>query len=378
MRSGVIGDAVNSDARLEQLDKGLETDILISENPPVNELIENLAKAVEDQYQAAGRKRSRFPDVASKCLEEAGLHEKLRLADVLAWVGRADIGRQFDLADAFGDPPLTLWHNKEFRIEVYLWLETQTTIHDHRFSGAFQVLEGRTLHSSFAWETAETVAERLAVGEMTRTHTELLQCGGVRPIYGGPEMIHQALHLSTPTLTLIVRTHLEYDLLYQWRYWRPGLATVTSDVDDLLAKRLAVLRFLARGGPEHVADYMADLLKSGDPYHLFHAIQEHWTLFRDTERREEHLEAVRRTHGAWANHLKAVFEEPELKGTVRWDSIEGEGPRFMAGILTTCPEPALVERLVGEFAPGRPANEATAGWMKALAETGGFDFARSL
>jgi len=342
----------------------------------MNERIEKLAEAVESRYQATGRRRSRFPEVASKCLEEAGLHDRLRLADVLAWVARADIGRQFDLADAFGDPPLTLWHNKEFRIEVYLWLETQTTIHDHRFSGAFQVLQGRTLHSSFAWDVAETVAERLTVGEVTRTHTELLQQGGVRPIYGGPKMIHQALHLSTPTITLIVRTHLEYELLYQWRYWRPSLATVTTDPDHLLAKRLAVLRFLATAGEgkERVADYMADLLKSDDPYHLFHAIKEHWTLFHDTERRDEHLEAISRTHGAWANQLKAVFEDSEIKGNVRWDSIEDESQRFMAGMLTTCPDPAVIERLVGEFAPGRSPDEATADWMKALAESGAVDF----
>ncbi|MFN2514442.1 MAG: hypothetical protein ABR568_23900, partial [Pyrinomonadaceae bacterium] len=54
----------------------------------------------------------------------------------------ASLPHQYDVEGRFGNPPITLFAGPRFHIDVYYWLDGTTSIHQHSFTGAFQVLLG--------------------------------------------------------------------------------------------------------------------------------------------------------------------------------------------------------------------------------------------
>jgi hypothetical protein len=88
-----------------------------------------------------------FPEIAANALLAADLPAKIDTWDPIRWVHvTTDFTRQMDPQASFGDPPITLFVGPRFYIDVYYWLDSTTAIHEHGFSGAFQVLHGASVH----------------------------------------------------------------------------------------------------------------------------------------------------------------------------------------------------------------------------------------
>jgi hypothetical protein len=55
-----------------------------------------------------------------------------------------------------------VYAGRRFYVEVVFWAEGTTAIHQHSFSGAFQVLVGSSIHTLYGFERGEAVARELA------------------------------------------------------------------------------------------------------------------------------------------------------------------------------------------------------------------------
>ncbi|HSO34517.1 MAG TPA: hypothetical protein VLT33_18410 [Labilithrix sp.] len=181
---------------------------------------------------------ARFSGIAVEAIREADPRALFDHDEVLAeWLfgpGALEHSRNAE----FGEPPITVYSSSRFMIEILHWLDGTPSIHQHGWSGAFCVLEGSSLHSTFAFEPAHRITSSLRVGELELERAELLRAGDCRAIRAGGELIHSVFHLDRPSISLVVRTYQERDQLPQWSYVKPYIAFDPYAPDFLRGRRL--------------------------------------------------------------------------------------------------------------------------------------------
>src|SRR3712207_292666 len=106
-----------------------------------------IGEDLERRWAARGHRRRCFHDLAAESLRAASFHRQFDEEEIIDWVNRApSLPRQFDPRSSFGQPPLTVWAAEHFVLDLYFWVDTDTSIHDHSFSGAFTNLSGHSLN----------------------------------------------------------------------------------------------------------------------------------------------------------------------------------------------------------------------------------------
>ena len=194
---------------------------------------DQLGKVVDAQWDKAGRTESSFAEIATTALTDSRVLTTIEPRDIAIWLTKGhDVPGQN--ASDFGQPPVNVYVGNGFYVQVLFWLDSTTAIHEHSFSGAFGVLSGSSVQSTYAFQTQQVASERLIVGHTRFLSSELLYRGDVRPIYSGDKLIHSLFHLERPSLSLVVRTSSKADeKRRQYAYLRPYLA-----FDDLNPPRL--------------------------------------------------------------------------------------------------------------------------------------------
>ena len=106
---------------------------------------------------------------------------------------RPHLTRQQDVEGNFSNLPITMFSSTRFYIDVYFWLDGTTTIHQHGFAGAFQVLTGSSLHGEYKFRVKRAVSPHFNLGELSLKEVRLLRRGDIRKIIPGPKYISLAL-----------------------------------------------------------------------------------------------------------------------------------------------------------------------------------------
>src|SRR6185369_880279 len=166
---------------------------------------QEMGAAVEREWRDAGYDAIRFPDIAAATLERFKAPEQIDPVDVLREIETAPLSRQQDVEGSFSNLPLTLFNSTRFYIDLYFWLDGTTTIHQHGFAGAFQVLSGSSLHGHYDFRVGRQVSPYFALGNLTLREVQLLERGDIRKIIPGRDYIHSLFHLDRPSTTLTVR-----------------------------------------------------------------------------------------------------------------------------------------------------------------------------
>src|SRR5206468_3671410 len=144
-----------------------------------------------------------FPDIAAQALLESDLTGRVDSWEIIRWVHTTpDLPRQQDPKGKFGDPPITLFTGARFYIDVYYWLDGTTSIHQHSFSGAFQVLLGSSVHSHYRFKKDREINPYFLIGEVLLQDVSLLTKGKIREIRPGGHFIHSLFHLERPSVTI--------------------------------------------------------------------------------------------------------------------------------------------------------------------------------
>ncbi len=222
---------------------------------------EELNLQTENLWRSSGQSLEAFPELATKVLREFHYAQSLGDLDreLAKWFLQGRVPEQINLHNSFGQPPITLFNNGKFVIDLYIWLNFDMSLHSHGFRGAFRVLHGSSLHEEFPVATLSTFAPDVHLSKLGTPENTILRAGDVRTIWPGRDLTHRVIHLENPTVTLCIKTINEADL-QQWNYFENGLAIQKRSVPETLVKSIYYFQYLSTRDEEQAAQFLFDLL----------------------------------------------------------------------------------------------------------------------
>ena len=211
------------------------------------EIFAKLGREIEDLWRAVDYDETALPGIASEALRRFDIPSKASVWDVVEWaLGEYELPRQRDLKASFADPPVTIYSGLRFHVDVYFWFEATTSIHQHAFCGAFQVMHGSSIHSWYEFRRTRSINKFAEVGEMSLKVCEILNVGDVQEVTGGRDYIHSLFHLDSPSATIVIRTDRSPLHLPQYNYLKPNLAIDPFFEQDTVVKKMQLAMALIR------------------------------------------------------------------------------------------------------------------------------------
>lgn len=347
-------------------------------------LFGDLGVLIEERWRALNYHEGEFPKIAAQSLSEADLCDRADPWEIIHWVhSAAALPEQMDLLAKFGNPPITLYAGPRFHIDAYYWLDGTTAIHQHAFSGAFQVLHGSSVHAGYRFKLERELSPHFLTGKLTLRNVSLLKCGDIREIIPGPDFIHSLFHLDRPSVTITVRTYKAPSFPVQYSYKKPYLAINSFFVDVSLVKRVQTVSLLLRAKRPDADKLIAELIDQSDFHTAYAVLKEAFDFLchreleeivgttRSRDRFEALLDRVRRRHAELADLLEPVFEEEwrQVEIVRRRAEIKDEDHRFLLALLLNVPERTKVLELVKARFPEANAIELVVEWIRELSAT---------
>ena len=345
---------------------------------------QNLGEKIEKLWRDKNYDEEVFPAIAKENLAAENLPEKLSAWEVIEWtLEEMNLPEQQDVAGRFGDPPITVFNAPRFHIDVYFWLEGTTAIHQHSFCGAFQVLHGSSLHSSYEFKLREKLNAFTEIGRMDLKTCELLNVGDIQEISAGQRYIHSLFHLEQPSATIVVRTHRSPLFLPQFSYHKPGLAVDPFFEEPNTAKKIQTITALIRSEHPATDDFIKKLLQKSDfqtcfkilsairPFLQQGQMQETFNLTEPKRRFENFLEIVAETHENFADLLPEVFQYKEkLEQIVQQRGFvkDPEHRFFLALLLNVDGKNKIFDLIKSKFPDEQPLDKIL-DWVFDLANT---------
>jgi len=225
---------------------------------PALNLFRDLSSKVERLWLEQQGSYEVFPQLATRALQDFNYDwTQDRLDQEIArWLLESDkLPDQINVHNTFGQPPLTVFNNGRFVVDLYIWLNFDTSLHSHGFRGAFRVLHGLSLQEEFNTEVKEQAAPDIMFTDLGRPEIAVLKPGDVRTIWPGRDLTHRVIHLEAPTVTLCVKTINEPDL-HQWNYFANGLAIQKRQLSAALFKAVYYFQYLLLQNEDEAAGFL--------------------------------------------------------------------------------------------------------------------------
>jgi hypothetical protein len=347
------------------------------------EEFQKLGEMVEKRWKDENYNEQLFPEIAAQALVESDLPSRVDPWEIIRWVHTSPtLPDQKDIPGKFGNPPITLFSGARFYIDVYYWLDGTTSIHQHAFTGAFQVLLGSSIHSHYSFREDKIINEHFSVGEVKLEEVQLLKQNDVKMIKPGRQYIHSLFHLDRPSATITVRTENTPSAALQYDYRKPYFAINPFYSNAVMTKQLQTVGLLL--GMKHKdADRMiADLVASSDFHTAFFLLMqiaylrntgmdELFGLSTGKDRFTAVLDKCRSVHGEIADLLLPVIEEQERQQNIimRRGSITGDEHRFFLALLLNIPNREKILELVKQRFPEQDPVEKVLDWVEELSQT---------
>lgn len=345
---------------------------------------EEIGSSIENRWKEQNYNEALFPAIAAQALNEAHADKHVTPWEIIRWVFTAtDLPNQQDVPGNFGNPPITLFAGPRFHIDVYFWLDGTTSIHQHAFCGAFQVLMGSSIHSHYRFHPQQTINQHFAVGEIELETVELLEQGQVKEILPGREYIHSLFHLDRPSATICVRTYHTASGSPQYNFIKPCFANDPFFKEALSIKQLQSAALLLKmEHPEAIA-MIDELLAHSDFQTAFSLIDlaksnlsgkalENVIGLKTGEEQFQHLiETARRRHGGLVDLIPDVFDEARRQNNLihRRGQITGAEHRFFLALLLNVPNRQRVLEMIAQRFPQADPLDKIVEWVEALAHT---------
>lgn len=229
-------------------------------------IFDSLARYVEQEWSKSNQDLDVFPALATEALKEFNydLTKEQLESELAGWfAGRKKLPEQINLHNTFGQPPITLFNNDRFVVDLYIWMGCDTSIHSHGFRGAFRVLHGKSLHETFKVQVVETISSDVELTELGQPSLEILSAGDTRTIEPGKDLTHRVIHLEEPTVSLCVKT-INEPTLTQWHHFENGLAIQKRHLDPDLIKQIYYFQYLAGQNGTLANTFLSELLDRQD------------------------------------------------------------------------------------------------------------------
>lgn len=345
---------------------------------------QELGALVEGRWKDENYNEQLFPDIAAQALIESDLPARVGPWEIIRWVHTTPaLPEQHDVEGRFGNPPVTLFSGPRFYIDVYYWLDGTTSIHQHAFTGAFQVLLGSSVHSSYSFREDRVINEHFSIGELSLNEVHLLKQRDVRTIIPGRQFIHSLFHLDRPSATITIRTAGTPSAAVQYDYRKPYFALNPFFRNASLTKKQQTVGLLL--GMKHPeADAMIGDLVCTSDFHtayivlteMFHHLKHNqmdalFGLSSNQDRFMSILERCRSVHGQITDLVLPVLEEQERQHDIifRRASITTEEHRFFLALLLNVPSRMKIFQLVHQRFPEQDPFETVLDWVDKLSTT---------
>ncbi len=207
-----------------------------------------------------------FDKIALKHLCQFEAFDNITQEEVLQLTLAHSIPNQFYNENQFGHFNITLINNGKFCIQVYIMNDIDTEIHDHTFDGAFRLIRGKTIHTTFEFSDRNEVEEDLFKGKLETQKALIMNTSDTHPI--DTKFIHRIERLSSVNITLII-THK--DPTYSERNGfviAPHFYLKNKNNQHQLTRRLNALNYYFSIDKNEFYNYGKDFLKEIDLYSL--------------------------------------------------------------------------------------------------------------
>ena len=344
----------------------------------------DLGSLVEDRWKANNYNEKNFPEIAAQALVEKDPSNHVDPWDIIRWCHTThEWPKQQDTDGKFGDPPLTLFAGPRFHIDVYFWVDGTTTVHQHGFSGAFQVLLGSSIHSQYRFENEQKISAHFSVGEAVLDSVEFLREGDTRQILPGRKYIHSLFHLDRPSATITIRTYGDPGAQPQFDYRKPYFALDPFYRESTQIKKLQTVNLLLTIKHPEADSFIDDLVSSADfhtTYLLLDLARNHLTsdamenmfhLSTGQERYNRLVEKARTRHGHLVDLIGPVVEEMQRQNDLiqRRGYLTGSDHRFFLALLLNVPRRTMILDLVHQRFPSQDPVDTVAAWVEELSTT---------
>jgi hypothetical protein len=190
--------------------------------------------------------RAKFPKLALESLNTLELPKTFKEIEqsVAAWLLESkEIPAQVTLFNSFGEPPVTIFNNGKFAVDIYFWRKNDTVIHSHAFRGAFMVIHGQSLHEEFQVSFLDAIDQDISFSKLSESTKKIMKTGSTQIINPGTELVHSVLHLDNPTITLCIRTVEDVEL-DQWSHLKTGISYKIHNLQKETIKRVLYFEFM--------------------------------------------------------------------------------------------------------------------------------------
>jgi hypothetical protein len=230
----------------------------------INRIIQ-LSQSIDQTWKKDGYTKDNFSKACTNVLSDFEFDCSLEQFDkeMGEWILAGNLPTQLNVYNAFGQPPVTLFNNGQFVIDIYFWMYVDTSIHSHSFSGAFKLLYGRSVHEIFSVGPKNVFSDDVMSTHINKTSTKLILPGDTQEITSGNEFSHRLIHLDAPTVTLCVRT-VDDQTKSQWHHFSNGLSIEKRALSESVIKGIFYYQYLYTLNPESAVSFLDQLIDSWD------------------------------------------------------------------------------------------------------------------
>lgn len=209
------------------------------------------------------------------------------------------------------------------------------------------------------------------MGSLRLHDVSLLKVGSVEPITAGADLIHSVFHLDCPSVSLVVRTHLDADRQPQYSYRPPCVAINPFHADQRVVRRLQMLRHLDAVKDARFGEMVAEMLAATrDLYTTYRVLEFLKCEVRYDSLFQSWLEVARNRHGEIVDRMDAaVGRHNRAKLLVaRRALVRDPDQRFLLALLMNLRSQAEILRLVEQRCPGRDPKDMIIKWASEMSD----------
>ena len=347
------------------------------------QFFQRLGTSVEDAWRRRNYESTVFPEIAADALEKYSPGQHVDPFDAIRHLaGNHALPKQWDMEGEFSNLPITLFNGPRFYIDIYFWLDGTTTIHQHGFAGAFQVLSGSSLHSHYEFLPTRIVSPHFAVGKLSLQKAQVLSQGTIKRIIPGSNYIHCLFHLERPSTTITIRTPGLPNAQPQFHYLSPGVAFDPFFKESTFYKKVQSADLLLRMRHPEAESILAQMIRESDLHTAFmllgnafghyhrNPIEQHLGLKTGIERFQKLQTAARNHHGESIDVFYEVFNEGERQRKLveRRGYVTDEELRFFLALLLNVWGREQILKLVRQRFPTESPAEKVLMWIEELSQ----------
>jgi hypothetical protein len=343
------------------------------------EFFQKLGTTIEIRWRQKNYDEASFPSIASQALTEMDPRNGPNPTEIICKL-HENLEMPLQLDDKFSDLAVTLYKGPRFHISAYYWLNGTTSIHQHGFSGAFQVLLGSSIHTRYSFNERRVINEHMSTGQIVFESIELLGLGEIRQIIPGRTFIHSLFHLDRPSVTITVRTNRNRLALPQYDYLIPYLAVDPVFEDRAMRRQVQSISLLMRMGHPEVDSFVGQLVKAVDFQTMFEILTVYFKFIIDTrmdrifqvENGEERfgriIELARQKHGDLVDLLPPVFEELQRNLSIidQRRYVTSPEHRFFLALVLNVHDKERIIQLVSQRYPADEPVDKICQWLEQL------------